>query len=158
MGSDGGLHVTHNLQDGAAGSIWKKLAGPPRTTGRPFNIQVLNDGALLCSYGERLPRSTSAYTKGSGVFISSDGGKSWIDRSSPQMLYRTRDVMIDPFDPLQNTWYVSVQAGTGAGEEPWGALQDNRPRPQLAALLDSTTAANEATSCAVNPANPDEMY
>lgn len=48
----GGIYVSSNIQNGGA-STWTKLTNPPRTEGHPFNIKVLKDGTLVCSYSGR---------------------------------------------------------------------------------------------------------
>ncbi|HVT06815.1 MAG TPA: hypothetical protein VHO67_05140 [Polyangia bacterium] len=90
-----------------------RLAPPPRTSGHPFNIWVLDDGSLVASYSAHrtgtAPRPLRGpFTASSGVFLSSDGGATWSDRSDPNMQYWTKDVVIDPGDPAQNTWYAGV--------------------------------------------------
>jgi hypothetical protein len=44
----------------------------------------------------------------SGVFVSIDGGASWTDRSVPNMQCWTKDLVVDPFDTSQNTWFAGV--------------------------------------------------
>src|SRR5262249_57878854 len=88
----GGIWVTNNLSAGSA-STWTKLTNPPRTQGHPFNIVVLNDGTLVVSYSGRRD-SAGAFTASSGVFVSTDGGQTWADRSDAGMLYWTTDVVI----------------------------------------------------------------
>ena len=90
-----------------------RLASPPRTSGHPFNVWVLDDGSLVASYSARrtgtAPRSRRGpFTPSSGVFLSSDGGATWSDRSDPNMQYWTKDVVIDPTDRTQSTWYAGV--------------------------------------------------
>ena len=90
-----------------------RLASPPRTSGHPFNVWVLDDGSLVASYSARrtgtAPRSSRGpFTPSSGVFFSSDGGATWSDRSDPNMQYWTKDVVIDPTDRTQSTWYAGV--------------------------------------------------
>ena len=119
-GAYGGIWVTNNLDLGA-NSTWTKLANPPRTEGHPYSIRVLNDGALVVSYSGRRAGDPLAFTRSSGVFYSTDGGQTWQDRTlistggygSPDMSYYTRDVMVDPTDPAQNTWYAGVFNGWG---------------------------------------------
>ena len=97
----GGIYVSSNIQNGGA-STWTRLANPPRTQGHPFNIYVLSDGTLVCTYSGRRD-SSGAFTASSGVFVSSNGGSSWVDRSHTGMRYWTKDLVIDPHDTTQNT-------------------------------------------------------
>jgi len=97
----------------APGTPAVRLAPPPRTSGHPFNLWVLDDGSLLASYSAHrtgnAPRSQRGpFTASSGVFLSTDGGATWSDRSDPNMLYWTKDVIVDPSDSTQNTWYAGV--------------------------------------------------
>lgn len=96
----GGVFVSSNIQAGGS-STWTKLTNPPRTEGHPFNIRVLNDGTLVCTYSGR--RNTSGtFTASSGVFVSTDGGSSWADRSHTGMRYWTKDLVVDPHDATQS--------------------------------------------------------
>src|SRR5262249_58124602 len=97
----GGIYVSNNIQTGAA-STWTRLTSPPRTEGHPFNIVVLNDGTLVASYSGRR-NSAGAFTASSGVFVSTDGGATWADRSHPGMRYWTKDLLVYPFHPTHST-------------------------------------------------------
>ena len=110
--TQGGIFVSSNIQNGGA-SKWTKLANPPRTEGHPFNVYVLNDGTLVCTYSGRR-NSSGASTASSGVFVSTDSGATWLDRSDTGMRYWTKDLVIDSSDSTQNTWYVGVFSGWGA--------------------------------------------
>jgi hypothetical protein len=111
----GGVYVTSNLLSGAA-STWTRLAAPPRTEGHPLSVQVLRDNTLACSYSARRDPSGN-FTHSSGVFVSTDGGASWADRSVANMQCWTKDLVLYPFDTNQNTWFACVY-------EAWGP---NRP-------------------------------
>jgi len=85
--TQGGIFVSNNIQNGAA-STWARVASnPPRTEGHPLNIFVLNDGTLVCTYSGRRAGSPQNFTPSAGVFVSTNGGTSWLDRSSSQMVY-----------------------------------------------------------------------
>jgi hypothetical protein len=114
----GGIFVTNDLQDGAA-SVWTKLANPPRTEGHPASIIVLNDGKVVCTYsGHR----TTAFTASSGVFLYDPTTTTWTDVSAAGMDYWTKDVVLDPADASQNTWYVGVFSGWGGPPNGLGGL------------------------------------
>jgi hypothetical protein len=118
--SQGGIYLTQNLGSGASAS-WVKLAVPPRTEGHPFNIHVLKDGSLVATFSGRR-NSSGAFTESSGVFLSVNGGASWQDRSDPGMRRWTKDVVIDPHDSNQNTWYVTVFSHWGSPPNEVGGL------------------------------------
>ncbi len=109
--TEGGVWTTANLGAGSA-STWTRLSAPPRTQGHGYNIVVLSDGALVASYSGRRD-SSGAFTATSGVFYKASGASAWEDRSDPGMRYWTKDVVIDPHDPAQNTWYTAVFSGWG---------------------------------------------
>src|SRR5207244_3088947 len=90
----GGIWVTNNLSAGS-GSTWTKLVNPPRTEGHPFNIVVLNDGTLVVSYSAHRAGANLAFTASSGVFVSTNGGVTWADRSTPGLVSWTKDGVID---------------------------------------------------------------
>ncbi|HXU75658.1 MAG TPA: hypothetical protein VN794_03775, partial [Methylomirabilota bacterium] len=109
--SIGGVYRTVNLNAGTA-STWTKLAIPPRTQAHPYNIFVLNDGTLVATYSARI--ASSAFQPSSGVFVSTNDGGGWLDRSASGMQYYTKDLAIDPHDAGQNTWYAGVWGEWGA--------------------------------------------
>ncbi len=149
--TQGGIYVSNNIQSGTS-STWTKLANPPRTEGHPFNIRVLNDGSLLCSYSGR---RTSNFTASSGVFLSTNGGTTWQDRSDPNMQYWTKDVVIDPHDATQNTWYAGVFSGWGGAANNKGGLYKTTNRGTSWTKVHGETRVTSAT---FSPSNPDVMY
>jgi photosystem II stability/assembly factor-like uncharacterized protein len=156
-GTAGGIYVSSDINLGASSS-WAKLANPPRTEGHPFNIVVLNDGTLVCTYSCRLSATSGgSFTASSGVFVSTDGGATWIDRSDPRMNYFTRDVTLDPADPTQNTWLVGVWNGGGAAAGKAGIYR-TIDRGQHWTLLPGTAAMDQVTQVTFSPLNNDEMY
>jgi photosystem II stability/assembly factor-like uncharacterized protein len=116
----GGIFVSNDIQNGS-GSTWTQLANPPRTQGHPFNIYVLEDSSLVCTYSGRRDGS-GAFTPSSGVFLSTNNGASWLDRSDDGQHYWTKDIVIDPYDPAQNTWYTGVFSGWGGPPNNLGGL------------------------------------
>jgi photosystem II stability/assembly factor-like uncharacterized protein len=109
----GGIWVTDDLQNGTL-ATWTKLAAPTGANGHPFNIRVLNDGNLVVSFSARVPTVNSQFTATSGVFYYETATQTWYDRSHANMKYWTKDVVIDPNDPTQNTWYACVFQGWGS--------------------------------------------
>jgi hypothetical protein len=117
----GGVYVCNDIGAGT-GAAWTRLAPPARTQGHAFNIRVLNSGALVCSYSGRRAGSPINFTASSGVFYSTDGGQTWSDRSDAGMQYWTKDIVIDPADAGQNTWYACVFSGWGGAANGLGGL------------------------------------
>ena len=152
--TQGGIFVSDNIQNGAA-ATWTKLANPPRTEGHPYNIMVLNDGTLLCTYSGRRAGSPLAFTASSGVFTSSNGGTSWVDRSGPSLLYWTHDVVVDPTDPAQNTWYAGVYNGWGGPPNGLGGLYKTTDR---GGTWTRVLTKEGITSCTFRPNHPTELY
>jgi hypothetical protein len=152
--ASGGIYVSSNIQSGGA-STWTKLANPPRTEGHPFNISVLNDGTLVCTYSGHRTGSPLAFSASSGVFVSTNSGASWVDRSHTNMVYWTKDIVVDPNDPAQNTWYVGVYSGWGGPPNGLGGLYKTVNRGVSWTRLNSL---DRVGSCAVNPLNPNELY
>jgi photosystem II stability/assembly factor-like uncharacterized protein len=151
--SAGGIYVSSNIQNGAA-STWTKLSNPPRTEGHPFSIHVLNDGTLACSYSGRR-NSSGAFTASSGVFVSTNGGTNWVDRSHSGMIYWTKDLVIDPYDLAQNTWYAGVFSGWGGPPNGLGGLYRSTNRGATWTRINSL---DRVTSCTFSPTNSNEMY
>ena len=150
--SDGGIYRSENINSGVS-ATWQWMSKPPRTEGHPFNVYVLNDGLLICTYSGR--RQNGAFTASSGVFISSDRGATWVDVSDPGMLYWTKDLTIDPHDPSQNTWYVSVWSGWGGPSSGLGGIYRTRDRGNT---WNRVREFERASSLAIDPNQRNKMY
>jgi photosystem II stability/assembly factor-like uncharacterized protein len=150
----GGVYRCDNLS-ALASSTWTLLPNPPRTEKHPASLVVLNDGKLVSTYSGR--RNTSGFTASSGVFIYDPVSNSWADVSHTGMHYWTKDVVIDPNDPLQNTWYVSVFSGWGGPPNGLGGLYKTTNRGGSWVKLTGSTL-DRVTSCTFNPNNPNEIY
>ena len=110
--SIGGIWVTSNLSAGV-NSVWTKLANPPRSNGHPYNITVLKSGNLVVSFSARKPATT--FTDSSGVYYYNLAQAKWYDRSHGNMKWYTKDVVVDPNDPTEATWYACVFSAWGSG-------------------------------------------
>ena len=151
--SAGGIWVTHDLDQGVAAS-WVRLAAPPRTQGHPFLLEVLNDGALVVTYSGR--RDTEGdFTMSSGVFYSIDGGQNWLDRSDSAMVRWTKDIVVDPHDPTQNTWLVAVFSHWGHYPNEVGGLYRTTDR---GLNWQRISDAYRVESCTVDPLNPETAW
>lgn len=151
--SAGGIYVTQNLQQGAA-STWTQLPNPARTAGHPASLVVLNDGRLLATYSGRR-NASGAFTDTSGIFLYTPASNSWQDVSDPGMHYWTKDVVVAPDDPMQNTWYVGVFSGWGGAPNGLGGLYRTTDR---GAHWTRVSALDRVTSLTINPQNYDEAY
>ena len=118
----GGIYITNNLDLGAA-STWTKVTSPPRTEGHPYYIEVLNDGTVVATYSGRREENANggAFTASSGVFVSTDQGTTWADHNTAGMSYWTHDLIVDPNDATQKTWYACVFRGWGTAFIPGGS-------------------------------------
>lgn len=151
----GGIYKTDNLKSYAA-STWTKLANPPRTEGHPACIEVLKDGKMVCTFsGRRNPSGT--FTASSGVFLYDPATDSWTDVSDPGMYYWTKDIVIDPSDPSQNTWYVGVFSGWGGAPSGLGGLYKTTNRGASWTKL-TGTKFDRVTSITFNPQNAKQAY
>lgn len=147
----GGIFVSNNIQTGAS-STWTKLSNPPRTEGHPATIVVLNDGKVVCTYsGHR----ASAFTASSGVFIYDPTTLTWTDISDPGMRYWTKDIVLDPSDSTQNTWYVGVFSGWGGPPNGLGGLYRTTDR---GAHWTKINSLDRVTSITFNPADANDAY
>jgi hypothetical protein len=149
-----GIYVSTNIQNGAA-ATWKRLAAPPRTQGHPFNIHPLKDGTLVCTYSGRRAGNPQEFTASSGVFYSTNSGASWIDRSDSSMDYWTMDLVVDPNDNTQSTWYAGVYSGWGGPPNGLGGLYMTTNRGVDWTQLNSDDGVS---SCTFNPLNTNELY
>ncbi|MES2629230.1 MAG: hypothetical protein V4616_09720 [Bacteroidota bacterium] len=151
--SQGGIYVTQNLSAGSA-SVWTKLPNPPRTQGHPATIEVLKDGKVVVTYsGRRAP----SFTSSSGCFLYDPAAGTWTDVSHSGMYYWTKDVVIDPSDPLQNTWYVCVFSGWGGAANGLGGLYRTTNRGGSWTKL-TGTMFDRVTSITFNPGNSSQAW
>lgn len=152
----GGIWVTNNLSS-LGTSTWTQLPEPvARLEGHPASIVVLNDGKMVCTYsGRRTPGG--AFTTSSGVFIYDPGLNSWTDVSHADMQYWTKDIVIDPSDPTQNTWYVGVFSGWGGAPNGRGGLFRTTNRGGSWTKL-TGTQFDRVTSITFNPLVPSQAY
>ncbi len=152
-GSQGGIWMTSTLS-AVGGGLWTKLPNPPRTEGHPASIVVLNDGKVLCTYSGRY---TTNFTASSGVFLYDPATSSWSDKSDPGMQYWTKDIVVDPSDTSQNTWYTCVFSGYGGSANNKGGLYRTTDRgttwTKLTALL-----FDRVTSITFNPLNLKQAF
>jgi len=151
----GGIYMTNNLSAGVS-STWTKLSNPPRTEGHPASIVVLNDGKMVCTFSGRINPSGS-FTASSGVFLYDPGTDSWLDKSDPGMNYWTKDIIIDPTDASQNTWYVAVFSGWGGPPNGLGGLYKTTNRGNNWTKL-TGSQFDRVTSITYNPLNTNQVY
>jgi photosystem II stability/assembly factor-like uncharacterized protein len=147
----GGVYVCSDITKGTS-ATWTRLAAPPRTQGHAFNIQVLNDGTLVATYSGRMAPS---FTDSSGVFVSTDGGKTWLDRSSSNMHWWTLDLTVAPSNSKQETWYVGVYSGWGGTANNRGGLYKTTNRGLTWTRI---WQSDRVGGCAIDPKNPNMMY
>ncbi len=151
----GGIYMTNNLSAGAS-STWVKLSNPPRTEGHPASIVVLNDGNMVCTFSGRINPS-GAFTNSSGVFLYNPGTDSWSDQSDPGMDYWTKDIIMDPTDTTQDTWYAAVFSGWGGAPNGLGGLYETSDRGNSWTKL-TGTQFDRVTSITFNPLKTTEAY
>ena len=151
----GGIWVTNDLNN-LASSLWTKLSNPPRTQGHPASIVVLNDGKVVCTYSGRRT-SGGSFTASSGVFIYDPVGAFWTDVSDAGMQYWTKDIVIDPSDPTQNTWYVCVFSGWGGAPNGLGGLYKTTNRGSSWTKL-TASQFDRVTSITFNPSQLTQAY
>lgn len=150
--------MTENLDQGAA-SVWTKCNAPAGTQGHPFVVRVLKNGHLLVSYSGRRTGSPLQFTASSGVFYSADKGTTWSDKSHTAMKYWTKDVVIDPADTSESTWYAAVFSGWGSAVPAGtGGLYRTTDKGLTWKKISDPGASYRVNSCTVNPAKPEEMY
>ena len=149
--NQGGIYVTHNLTSGAS---FTRVTAPPRTQGHPFNVHVLEDGALVSSWSGRR-NAAGAFTNSSGVFVSNDGGASWQDRSHADMQRWTKDLVLDPHDPTQSTWYATVFSHWGAFPNEVGGIFRTTDRGSSWTRISDSYRVESLT---VDPFDPDRAW
>ncbi len=151
----GGIYICNDLQN-LATSTWTLLSNPPRTEKHPASIVVLNDGKMVCTYSGR--RTASGFTASSGVFIYDPAGNTWTDVSDAGMKYWTKDIVLDPNDAQQNTWYVGVFSGWGGAPNGLGGLYKTTNRGTSWKRITDPAIIDRVTSCTFNPSDPNQIY
>jgi hypothetical protein len=151
----GGIYRCDDLNN-LASSTWTLIPAPTRTEKHPACMLVLNDGKLVATYSGRR-NSSGTFTASSGCFIYDPTGNSWTDVSDPGMYYWTKDIVVDPNDVTQNTWYVSVFSGWGGAPNGLGGLYKTINRGTSWTKLTGSTL-DRVTSCTLNPSDADQIY
>ncbi len=149
----GGVWVTSSANSFSA-ATWTKLPNPPRTEGHPASLVVLNDGKLVATYSGR---RTTVFTASSGVFLYNPTTNAWSDVSDVGMQYWTKDIIIDPSDAAQNTWYVAVFSGWGGAPNGKGGLYKTTNRGTTWTKL-TGTQFDRVTSITFNPLNNKQAF
>lgn len=153
----GGVWQADGTSDPAT-ATWTKWPNPPANAGRIFNIQALEDGTLVTTWSARKHNTASIFSDSSGVFISSDNGLTWENRSHPNMRYWTKDLVIDPSDPTQSTWYVGVWSGWGGPANDLGRLYRTTDRGLTWSPMTAAGQFHRVSSVTVDPLDPETMY
>lgn len=152
-GAGGGVYRCNDLNN-LTTSTWTLLPAPPRTEGHPACLTVLNDGKLVATFSGRL---TTSFTQSSGCFIYDPTANSWTDVSDTGMYYWTKDIVVDPNDTSQKTWYVGVFSGWGGAPNDLGGLYKTTNRGTSWSKLTGSSFYG-VTSCTFNPGNANEIY
>lgn len=152
----GGIYICNDLNN-LGTSTWTLLPNPPRTEKHPASITVLNDGKVVASYSGRRT-SGGAFTASSGVFIYDPALNSWTDVSHTGMYYWTKDVVVDPNDATQNTWYACVFSGWGGPPNGLGGVYKTTNRGASWTKLTNISDIDRATSLTFNPNNANQVY
>jgi len=99
--------------------------------------------------------SSGTFTPSSGVFVSTNSGATWTNRSDPGMLYWTKDLVVDPNDATQKTWLCWRVQRLGRPAEGLGGLYRTTNRGVLWTRINNL---DRVTTCAFNPLNLNEAY
>ncbi len=151
----GGVYRCDNLQDLAA-STWTLLPNPPRTEKHPASIVVLKSGEALCTFSGRR-NGGGAFTNSSGAFLYNPTANTWTDVSAPGMQYWTKDIVVAPGDPTQNTWYAAVFSGWGGAPNGLGGLYRTTNHGQSWTNI-TGTQFDRVTSVTFNPLDVKQVY
>jgi len=111
---------------------------------------------MVCTFSGRRT-AAGAFTASSGVFLYDPAIDSWSDVSHADMHYWTKDIIIDPTDPAQNTWYVAVFSGWGGAPNGKGGLFRTTNRGATWTKL-TGTQFDRVTSITFNPILTSQAY
>lgn len=150
----GGVYRCDDLNNLGA-STWTLINNTvTRTEKHPASLVVLDDGTLVATYSGRR-NSSGTFTNSSGTFTYNPTNGSWTDVSDAGMHYWTKDIVVDPFDVSQNTWYVAVFSGWGGLPNGLGGLYKTINRGISWTKINSL---DRVTSITFNPSDPNEIY
>lgn len=152
----GGSSAKGGIWKNDFGPTWTQLPAPPRTEGHPACIVVLNDGKVACTYSGRR-NGSGQFTASSGVFLFDPATNQWSDRSDPGMYYWTKDLVLDPSDAAQNTWYAGVFSGWGGAPNGKGGLYRTKDRGLHWSKL-TGSQFDRVTSLTFNPLNLKQAF
>lgn len=153
--TNGGVYLTTNVSSGASAS-WAHLPQPARANGRANNLRVLDDGTLVASYACLYRNSNAQFEASSGVFVTTNAGAAWDDRSDSNMVWWTQDVVIDPWDPGQSNWYACVWlAWTAPNAASRAGLYRTADRGRTWVHIWTNDGVR---SCTFSPVNSNECY
>ena len=155
--ANGGLWRADGISNPAT-ATWTHLPNPDANPGRIFNVHVLNDGTIVTTFSAKKSDSGSVFSNKSGVFVSLDGGQNWLDRSNPGMKYWTKDLVIDPNDATQNTWYACVWSGWGGPANDLGRLWRTTDRGQNWQPMTAAGQFLRVSSVTIDPMDAEKMY
>lgn len=153
----GGLWRADGISQPAT-ATWTKLPNPPANMGRIFNVHALDDGTLVTTWSARKHNTASVFSDSSGVFVSTDGGMTWDNRSRPEMRFWTKDLVLDPADPTQSTWYVGVWSGWGGPANDLGRLWRTVDRGINWQPITGPQQFHRVSSVTFDPVDPETMY
>lgn len=150
--SAGGIYVNDDITVNP--DAFTLLTVPDRTQGRAASIQVLNDSTLVAVYTGRTQVSGFSFTDSSGVFVSTNGGANWADRTQFGMRYFTHSLTIDPNDASQNTWLACTRNTNflGTASQP-GVWRTTNRGINWTKIFDSSTVRVN-----FHPSRANEMY
>lgn len=168
--SIGGVYVSHNIDAVNTGGVvtFTRLVAQPSSINvdKPHTIEVLKDGTLVLILTGRKydhdgdPNTAEQHSVGSGVFRLDPGASQWTDVTHANMHYWCKDLIVDPADPTQSTWYVGIntaiqptQVVPGQPSNKGGLYMTTNRGQSWTCVFDK-----DADSFAVNPSNPTEGY
>lgn len=117
---ESGIYVANNIDpNNPASATWTQMNVPTSNSGNagghPLDLHILDDGTVVVSFTNFSGVSSPAGVF-SGTYNPVSNTISWnADTNNSVMRSLTNDVIIDPQDPNQNTWYACVGGYSGGG-------------------------------------------
>ncbi|MGH2750154.1 MAG: WD40/YVTN/BNR-like repeat-containing protein [Actinomycetota bacterium] len=147
----------------ASGGVWRSTdagdtfeqAWPIELTQSIGALAITPEGKLYAGTGESNPGGGSMTFGGTGIYTSTNGGRSW-KQSGLEATDRISRIMIDPDDP--DTIFVAASGNLFTPTDDRGIYRTTDGGGTWEKVLEGLNGTTGGTDLAIDPENPDNVY